>query len=207
MFVWRSDPDPSSNSDISYARSPDGGRTWQRSDGALLDQPITHASSEVIVDTPPYGSGLLNGGGLDVTPSGSPHAAFVFRKGSGWQVRHVWLDDEGWHSEAIGPLDPGSTRPAVLTQGDDVFFLATMPDRREMEVVLLKVTAGSVESRIALMKIDVPGWEPTYDTYALDESGDLSMIVPLKAGSSGEGAIATFDLTRISGPLPHRDAA
>ncbi len=206
IYVWRSAREPNSNSDISYARSPDGGRTWERSDGAVLDQPITHASSEVIVDTAAYGSGLLNGGGLEVTRSGSPHGAFVFRKGDGWQVSHVWLDRDGWHNEAIGPFASDGTRPAVLTRGEEVFFLATRPSGRRVNVALLKVIGGSVESRFVLMKIDVPGWEPTYDPQALVESGALSMIVPLEGGSSGEGAVATFDLSSVAASPADRDA-
>ncbi|MDH7481054.1 MAG: BNR repeat-containing protein [Armatimonadota bacterium] len=65
-WVWRDEPDCSTNHDLSYARSKDLIH-WETSDGKALKLPITLSTAE-IVDPVPVKGGLLNGGvaiGLD----------------------------------------------------------------------------------------------------------------------------------------------
>jgi hypothetical protein len=46
-WTWRESPDVASNHDIAYARSRDGGVTWEDSTGRALALPITEATAEV----------------------------------------------------------------------------------------------------------------------------------------------------------------
>ena len=45
-WVWRESPDVASNHDMAYARSRDGGLTWEKSSGERYTLPITAATAE-----------------------------------------------------------------------------------------------------------------------------------------------------------------
>jgi hypothetical protein len=51
-WVWRETPDVSSNHDMCYACSKDGGITWQKSTGEKYTLPITAATAEYAVRIP-----------------------------------------------------------------------------------------------------------------------------------------------------------
>jgi hypothetical protein len=51
-WCWRDKPDASTNHDICYARSNDGGNTWIRSDGRPQILPITPENAEVMPPSP-----------------------------------------------------------------------------------------------------------------------------------------------------------
>ena len=51
-WVWRETPDVATNHDLCYARSADGGRTWEKSTGEIYTLPITIANAEVACQIP-----------------------------------------------------------------------------------------------------------------------------------------------------------
>ncbi len=59
VWIWRDTPDCATNHTISYARSLDL-RTWERSDGTVLELPIRISTGEV-VDPVAAGGGAING--------------------------------------------------------------------------------------------------------------------------------------------------
>jgi BNR repeat-containing family member len=174
LFEWRAGPTTATNSDVGYARSTDGGTTWETSSGTPLRLPITHASAETVIDTAP-GAGLLNAGGLTVDAEGQPHGVVAFdRPGPGRTFEHIWLEDGSWQREEI----------------EDVFFdgrpqIVGMPDGR---VWVLGVRGGMVEAvdvstdreRVETREVArVPlGWEVSYDSTALARFGRIEMLIP-----------------------------
>lgn len=70
-WCWRETPDVATNFDICYAKSLDGGHTWQTRNGEPLELPITPDNAEVVDDIPQR-AGLMNGGVLALDKDGVP---------------------------------------------------------------------------------------------------------------------------------------
>lgn len=101
FFCWRETGNVQTNGDLSYARSIDGGETWEKSDGSRYDLPITYGSAE-IVDPIPENSNLINQGWASYDPrNNAPHVAY-YRDDQNdvTQVFHAFLDDGEWITEA-----------------------------------------------------------------------------------------------------------
>lgn len=174
MFEWRGSTAVESNTDVGYARSEDGGRTWERSDGTRLQLPITHASAETVIEAPP-GSGLVNSGGMTVDAAGRPHGLVVFDRPGGEPVfEHVWLDRGQWEREELGDtfLDG---RPALAGTPDGrVWMLGARGENLEA----IDVTPGieRLETR-TVARVPI-GWEVNYDSQALARDGQVEMLIP-----------------------------
>ena len=174
LFEWRGVGGPEMNDDVGYARSADGGRTWQTSAGTSLPKPITHPSSELVIDTIPAGSGLLNSGGLAVDRAGRPHGIVTFARGGDESFQHVWLDDGAWQRETLDDLDLAG-RPQLAGTPDGRMWLLGV---RENQVVGIDITPG--RERLPTQEIaEVPfGWEVNYDSQALAQRGVVQMLIP-----------------------------
>lgn len=174
MFEWRSTGSVDSNSDVGYARSVDGGRTWERSDGTPYGGPVSHANAETVIAVP-AGSGLLNGGGLTLDAESRPHGLAIFDSPDGDKVlEHVWLDGGEWRREELDE-----------TFADTRSQIAGTPDGR---VWVLAVRGGSLDAidvtpdrerlddrEIAAVPL---GWEPSFDSQALARFGTVETLVP-----------------------------
>ena len=195
MYEWRAAADRVTTSDLSYARSSDGGRTWERSDGTPLKPPITHARSELALDTEASGSGLLNQGGLEADRLGRPHAAVLVDG----ELRHVWHDGRSWSDERVPLPATAITRPSLLTSdAGEVFVLASLRSISGSAIVwLLEVTPGREDRRqIPLRELPVDDWELNFDTRALYEDNHLRLLLPVR-GKGEPGEVLDFDLARL----------
>lgn len=101
FFCWRETWDVQTNGDLSYARSTDGGETWERSDGTEYDLPITYGSAE-IVDPIPNESNLINQGWASYDPRmNEPHVAYYKDdENDVTQIFHAYLNGDEWVTEA-----------------------------------------------------------------------------------------------------------
>ncbi len=92
-WVWRESPDVASNHDLCYARSLDGGETWQTSLGVKYKMPITEATAEKACEIP-QASELINTTSMDADTLGRPYIATYWKtKGSiAPQYRLVYFD-------------------------------------------------------------------------------------------------------------------
>jgi hypothetical protein len=196
LFVWRSTSDPTTNNDLSYARSRDGGKTWERSDGTQTT-PIIHTRAEIVADTPPTGSGLSSGGGLEVDDRGRPHGAVLLGARGSATIRHVWFDDR-WHVEPVDLPGVRAVRPTVVTSGAAAFLVVPTRD----DVRLVDITPGrsapgrSARAPVLLAPVSVGGWETPFDTQALYRDGTLSVVVPRRGpGRTIGSATATMELS------------
>lgn len=174
LVIWRDDADPSSNDDVSHARSPDGGRTWERSDGTPIVGPVTHRSAELVWDTP-EASGLVNNGGLALDARGRPHAVVALGGGGGSRsFTHLWHDGGAWRRAEL-PRWRGAGRPGVIGRRDGTVWLVGSLGR---QIVAWQIhpAHGSGWRRVA----GAPrGWEPTFDSQALSRTGRAEILVPL----------------------------
>lgn len=72
---------------VAYMKSEDFGRTWKRSDGSVIDKPITVGSIETIARGGVDLNKSLRAGCLAVSPKGKPHLIYstvVKQKGEAW---------------------------------------------------------------------------------------------------------------------------
>ena len=77
-WVWRESPDVASNHDLAYARSRDGGRTWEQSNGQPYRLPITAASAEYAARIA-QNSELINQTSMAADSRGNPYIASYWR--------------------------------------------------------------------------------------------------------------------------------
>lgn len=175
MFEWRSTGTVDSNSDVGYARSLDGGRSWKRSDGSRYEGPITHASAETVIETPPTGSGLLNGGGLTIDAEGMPHGLATFdRSGEGKVLTHVWLDDGEWRREDVEDSFVDTRTQIAGTPDGRIWALGVRGG--ELEAIDITPDRDRLDDReIAAVPL---GWEPSYDSQALARFGVVETLIP-----------------------------
>ena len=95
-WCWRETPDVATNQDVCYALSPDGGQTWQTSDGRRLPSPITPEAAEVI-DPVPQGGGLMNGGRMALDRQDRPWITYIkFGPNGGTQMYAATHDGKAW---------------------------------------------------------------------------------------------------------------
>ena len=176
LFEWRATEDPDTTNDVGYARSRDGGRTWERSDGTRLRRPITHESAETVIDTLPSGSGLLNSGGLAVDSEGRPHGVVTWQPPTGEPAfEHVWLDgDNVWRRERLSDLGLEGRAQIAATPDGRIWLLGVDAG----EVVAVDVTPGQDDrERRTLASVPV-GWAVNFDSLALARAGELRMLIP-----------------------------
>jgi hypothetical protein len=113
-WVWRDSPDVATNHDLNYARSRDGGKTWQKTDGTNCPLPITIGSAEVAARIPPNHE-LINQTTMTTDSKNRPYIATYWREeGSEIPQYHiVYHDGTRWQVSTVG----GQTIPFRLSGG------------------------------------------------------------------------------------------
>ena len=177
MFVWRDSTRVGQNEDVGYARSVDGGLTWQTSRGRPLSLPITHPTAETVIETRP-GSGLLNQGGLTVDSHGHPHGVVTYSRAGGEQTLvHVWNAGRGWRTRRYSDLGLNG-RPQVVGTPDGRVWLVGVDGQ---ELTALDITPRRSYRKTKVLARVPRGWEASYDARGLGRSGRLDMLVPERA--------------------------
>jgi hypothetical protein len=186
LFEWRSGATFTANSDVQYMRSLDGGESWQRSDGEALTTPVSRATAETVIATPPS-SGLLNNGGLTVDAAGAPHGSVSFTRPTGERdVEHVWLTDEGWQRAEVDDADLDGRSQVVGTPDGRVWLLGV----RGVTLVAIDISPEREQADTEEIARVPAGWEPNFDSQALAERGVVRMLIP----SGREPHVVTADL-------------
>jgi hypothetical protein len=175
LIEWRATEDPETTNDVSYARSTDGGRSFEASDGRPLTLPITHRDAETVIDTEASGSGLENQGGMTVDLEDRPHGVVAFADpGGGETLVHVWLEGGTWHRAQLAGLGL-SGRPQLAGTPDGRVWLLGV---RDGELVAIDVTPGRDPEATRELGHVPAGWEVSFDDQALARFGEVEMLVP-----------------------------
>ena len=195
FFTWRGSGFASTNNDFCYANVRTDGSAV-RSDGSAQTVPITHANCELIIDTAPSGSGIINTQGADVDAQGRPHATTWLYDGSGnTQIRHVWHDGANWRNDQVTnftvPIDlnvsvfqPYLSRSQVVCpeQGGTYVLYRCSYNGKGNVLRMIDVTPERELLDFPICNIDLGDWEPVLDTTALKTRNELSMLmIPLAA--------------------------
>lgn len=177
-WVWRETWLVETNHDLCYARSTDGGRTWQKSNGELYELPIRLANAEYVCRIPQK-SELINQTSMSTDAQGNPYIATYWREADSEvpQYRLVWYDGNQWRQQQVSnrqtpfSLSGGGTkmipiaRPRMVVDGKRVYYLFRDEERgsRVSMYYTKDVTKGKWKVK-DLTDFAVHAWEPSLDT-------------------------------------------
>lgn len=198
-WVWRETWLVETNHDLCYAYSPDGGQSWQRSDGTPYALPITMATAEVAMPIP-QNSELINQTSMTADSSGHPLIATYWREAND-SIPHYRLvshDGTGWKTERVVErhtpfsLSGGGTkmipiaRPRVVSDGHELYYIFRDAERGSRVSVATR-TEGEEQWHITdLTDFSVDAWEPTLDNELWRNRGQLHIYVQNAAQGDGE---------------------
>lgn len=204
-WVWRESPDVASNHDICYARSRDGGRSWEKTNGEKYQLPITAATAEYAGRIPQH-SELINQTSMCTDESGQPFIATYWRAAGTTipQYQLVWHDGGNWKSQTIthrtlpfslagmGTKMIPISRPQILLAGkgkDQSAWLLFRDEERGNKIsVAISPHFPAGDWQISdLSDTAVGAWEPTYDTELWRQRRELNLFVEKVEQGDGEG--------------------
>lgn len=207
-WVWRESPDVASNHDLGYARSRDGGATWETSTGKPYPLPIDAASAEYAARIP-ENSELINQTSMAADRDGQPYIASYWRDADSTvpQYRVVYRDAQGWQARNLGfrttpfSLSGQGTkripiaRPQIMVGLDAARPQAVLVFRDEergskVSVARTADIAGGRWQVSDLTAASVGAWEPSFDTELWRSKGMLSLFVQDVQQVDGEGQAA-----------------
>lgn len=201
-WVWRETWLVETNHDLCYARSHDGGRTWERSDGRPYTLPIVADSAEIAWPVP-QNSELINQTSMTADSDGHPLIATYWREqgDSVPQYRLVSHDGKQWNMSTVGrrtqpfSLSGGGTkmipisRPQVVADGDEVFFIFRDAERGSRVSMAYRPSPAKEWTVTDLTDYPVDAWEPSLDTERWNCLHQLDIYV--QAASQGDGERTT----------------
>ena len=202
-WVWRESPDVASNHDMGYARSRDGGLTWETSAGKPYPLPITAASAEYAARIP-QNSELINQTSMAADASGHPYVATYWREQGSKvpQYRVLYHDGAAWRRLDLdfrktpfslsgqGTKAIPVSRPQIMVNGAGSSGLLVFRDaERGDRVSVARIddfSAGRWSVR-DLGSAPAGAWEPSYDTELWRRTGELDLFVQAVQQVDGEG--------------------
>ena len=204
-WVWRETGDVASNHDLCYARSKDGGKTWEKSNGEKYKLPITAASAEYAFHIPQK-SELINQTSMTADENGNPFIATYWReRGDSIPQYHlVYKTKRGWVKKGLNfrstpfSLSGGGTkripisRPQILVKGAGKKAAALLIFRDEernskASVVKLSNVKKNKWQVFDLTDFSVGSWEPSFDTELWKAKKQLNLFIQKVDQVDGEG--------------------
>ncbi|KOS06390.1 neuraminidase [Flavobacterium akiainvivens] len=198
-WTWRETWDVSTNHDICYAFSPDGGITWQKSDGTAYTLPITINNAEV-VQTVPQNSSLINQTAMTVDAKGNPYIAtywaeknatpqykVVYFNGAEWNIIHSNLRTGNFNLGGGGTKSIPISRPELMVKNNTVYLLYR-DEERGNKVSLAHINLSSKKWQVSnLTSTPVGQWEPNFDKELWAATGQLHIFAQEVNQADGEG--------------------
>lgn len=210
-FVWRTHAlgveGRVNNINVAYARSVDGGVTWQTSRGQPCRLPITPVNAETAWAISP-GSNLMNQCSMAADSRGHPHVAYYANDDDGIpQYQHLWFDGRRWNNDVVsqrrirfdiegaGTLPLPLSRPEVLVDdADNVVFIhrSDLTGNRLVATCLLAPGYDPAASRsVVLWDEDVGFAEPIVDRTRWERERILTMLIQYNKQPLGDGAVVS----------------
>jgi hypothetical protein len=205
-WVWRESPDVASNHDMCYARSKDGGKTWEKSNGEKYDLPITAETAEYALKIPQK-SELINQTSMSTDKKGNPFIAtywreanskipqyhIVYNVGKAWQSKLLDFRTTAFSLSGMGSKRIPIARPQIMVKGQGKNAAVLMVFRDEERgskvsaVSINKIQSGKLKV-FDLIETSVGSWEPSFDTELWKDKGLLNLFVQRVEQIDAEGA-------------------
>ena len=205
-WVWRESWIVETNHDICYARSRDGGVTWERSDGSPYALPVTMATAEVACAVP-QNSELINQCSMSADAEGHPMIAAYWRDSSDSVPRYRLVEHDGrsWRTSVVTDrstpfsLKGGGTkmipvsRPRVVadTSTGAVVYLFRDAERGSRVSAALRRSKNAPWEIADLTDYSVDAWEPAIDSGLWSSEQTLHIYVQRAGQGDGERTTST----------------
>jgi len=172
-WVWRESWDVSTNHDMGYAVSRDGGVSWEKSTGEKYTLPITESSAEYAWKIP-QNSSLINQTAMAADNNGNPFIVTYWAEKNIPQLHVIFLKNGKWnkvspnHRTETFSLGGGGTkripisRPQLLLDNQGCIYIIYRDEERGNKVSLVYQKKSDWAVR-DLTGYSVGQWEPTYD--------------------------------------------
>ena len=203
-WVWRETGDVATNHDIGYARSRDGGLSWEKSTGAAYAMPIRAATAEYAVRIPQK-SELINSTSMSADGQGHPYIATYWRPAGTTvpQYHLVYHDGRQWHTRQVSQrqtpfsLSGGGTKKIPISRPQVV--VEQRGRHRKAYLVFRDVERGGKVSLSTCQDLEkgvwtvqdltaygVGNWEPSFDTELWKQKKQLHLFVQKAGQGDGE---------------------
>lgn len=177
-----------------YARSRDGGITWEKSNGEKYQLPITASTAEYALKIPQK-SELINQTAMCADDDGNPYVATYWREeGSKVPQYHLVYFNNGWNSKSLDyrtapfTLSGGGSkripiaRPVVMARGagNNASVLMVVRDEErgsKVSVISINKIKDGKWKVYDLTAASVGSWEPTFDTELWKNKGIINLFV------------------------------
>jgi hypothetical protein len=204
-WVWRESPNVASNHDMGYARSRDGGLTWEDSTGKPYALPIIAASAEYAARIA-QGSELINQTSMAADALGHPFIASYWREpgssvpqyrvlyktGPAWRRLDLDFRKTAFSLSGAGTKAIPISRPQIMIDpsGSSAAGLLVFRDRERGDVASVVRIDDFAGARWSVRDLDTTAlgeWEPSFDSEAWRRDGTLHLFVQAVRQVDGEG--------------------
>ncbi|WP_245794873.1 BNR repeat-containing protein [Flaviramulus basaltis] len=202
-WVWRESWDVSTNHDLCYARSKDGGITWEKSTNEKHILPITASTAEYAWRIP-QNSSLINQTAMTVDKHGNPFIVSYWSENKTPQYQIVYLDDGKWMKSNTGfrktsfYLGGGGTKQIPISRPDifiddngthSSLYIIFRDEERGNKISLAysNLNEKSNWKITDLTKLSVGQWEPNYDINLWNKNHKLCVFLQKVTQVDGEG--------------------
>ncbi len=202
-WVWREKPDVASNHDLCYARSKDGGVTWEKTNGEKYKMPINAETAEYAYRIPEK-SELINQTSMTADFKGNPYIATYWRDQTSAvpQYRLVYFDGIKWNMKQVSQrtspfsLSGGGTkkipmsRPQIVSlKGGNGAAIIFRDEERgsKVSIAVCKNLEKGIWETTDLTSSSVGEWEPTFDSELWKQRNILHLFVQKVSQTDAEG--------------------
>lgn len=194
-WVWRESPDVSSNHDMCYARSSDGGITWEKSTGEKYQLPVTASTAEYAFRIPQK-SELINQTSMTTDVAGNPYIAsywrdsgsripqyhIIYKKNKHWEVQNTGFRKTAFSLSGGGTKRIPVARPQLIVSDGSmktsVAVIFRDAERDNRVSVAVKKNIDDHEWKLYdLTTTSVGSWEPTYDSELWKQKRCVNLFV------------------------------
>ncbi|MCW3089354.1 MAG: neuraminidase [Ferruginibacter sp.] len=208
-WVWRESPDVASNHDMCYARSSDGGKTWERSNGQKYTLPINAATAEYVCKIPQK-SELINQTSMVADETGNPFIAcywkapgdsipqyhVIFKAGNKWKVEDLGFRTTAFSLSGMGTKRIPISRPQIITwrSGSASSVAVIFRDAERGDKVSVASCSDIAKPRWQVKDLAnnaLGSWEPSYDTELWKEKHMLNLFIQNVVQADAEGNSGT----------------
>ena len=214
-WVWRETGDVATNHDLCYAKSTDGGKTWQKSSGEVYRLPITASNAEYAAIIP-QNSELANTTSMCADSEGRPYIAIywrpqgtkvpqyhlVYHDGVEWQIYQISNRTTPFSLSGRGEKRIPISRCQIVADSDgptDKAYLLFRDIERQdrVSVAICDDLLKNSWRMKDLTDFSVGMWEPSYDTELWKRSKMLHVFLQ-KVGQGDGGALENIPPQDIS---------